>query len=277
MRLRFNDSTGDHLTLLNVYEEWVADGRSKDWCFSHFIHFRAIRNAAKVREQLVDIMRRLKLPLVHCPVVKKSRRIDPLPILRSLATAFYVHTAKRHPQRPYFYPYLSSISQESSSSQNIMALYTSPQSALSSHMTDSPPDWVIYNDIQYVSKAQMRTVSRIDFEMVRVLLGRVKLMDVEKLTGTHVEGGKPNWADDDVGRSSQESSVTVTKDASLEFEQVHEVIDEQHHTELVHIGDKDVPLESHKKDVAVANHEAEERERERKRAEYRERFLKRKR
>lgn len=275
MRARFNDPTGDHLTLLNVYEDWAADGRSKDWCFTNFIHQRAIRSADKVRDQLVDIMRRLKLPISRCPPLKKSRRMDPLPILRSLATAFYVHTAKRHPQRPYYYPYLSSVSSESSSSQNIMALYITPQSALSYHMTDSPPDWVIYNDIQYVSKAQMRTVSRIDFDMVRVLLGRVKLMDVEKLTGTHVQDGKPKWADDDLG--SSQSSVPTTKDASLEFEKVHEVIDEQHHTELAHIGDKDVPLESHKKDIAAANHEEEERERERKKAEYRERFLKRKR
>ena len=276
-RARFQDSTGDHITFLNIYDEWKAQDYSRDWCFDNFIHHRAIKNAQKIRDQLSDLMRKLKLPILKCPLTRKNR-LDPVPILKSLASAFYVHTGKRHPQRPFYYPYLSSVggNTDSVSTSDLMALHINPQSALAAH-PDSAPEWVIYNDIQYVTRAQMRIVSRIDFSMVRVLLSRVKLMDIAKLAGgktLHLEPGKPRW----VSESGQESTGPSTHE-SLEFDKVQEIIDEQHHSEMIHTIQGDIPLESHKSAIPESklNQAAQERERELKKAEYRERYLKRKR
>ena len=55
---RFAHETGDHLTLLNVYESYKQECRDdrfeKDWCRHNFINGRALRHAAKVRGQLLD-------------------------------------------------------------------------------------------------------------------------------------------------------------------------------------------------------------------------------
>ena len=44
--------SGDHLTLLNVWQQWEESGFSQDWCYEHFIQLRAMKRARDVREQL---------------------------------------------------------------------------------------------------------------------------------------------------------------------------------------------------------------------------------
>ena len=62
---RFAHETGDHLTLLNVYESYKQECRDdrfeKDWCRHNFINGRALRHAAKVRGQLLDQIKRMRL------------------------------------------------------------------------------------------------------------------------------------------------------------------------------------------------------------------------
>lgn len=267
----FQHPTGDHLTLFNVYQAWLDNDCSKDWCFDNFIHYRAIKNASRVRSQLSDVMNRLRLHIHHCARTKRDA-LDPIPILKSLSTAFYVHTGKKHPQRAYYYPYLSVAGNNESISSNMMALYIGPQSSLFSES----PDWVIYNDIQFVNRAHMRVVSRIDFSMVSVLLGRVKLMDVAKLAGltaSPIKAGTPGWAEN--GDTEETEPTGSNSDANLyDFDKVEEYIDELHKKEIIHTKDGDVELENH---VSLNSKKLdEELERNKKREEYRQRYLKRK-
>ena len=46
-------STGDHLTLLNVYHAYKQNGDSSDWCYDHFLNHRSLKSADSVRGQLV--------------------------------------------------------------------------------------------------------------------------------------------------------------------------------------------------------------------------------
>lgn len=274
-RKTFHHPAGDHLTLLNVYQAWQENNCSKDWCYEKFIHYRAIRNAERVRSQLLDIMNRLRLHIHHCSRTKRDA-LDPIPILKALSTAYYVHTGKKHPQRPYYYPYLSVSGNHESISSNMMALYIGPQSSLFSEL----PDWVVYNDIQFVNRAQMRVVSRIDFSMVSVLLGRVKLMDLARLSGissSTINDGNPRWAENlesEDAEPPQDRSGTQDSSNHLAFERVEEYIDELHKKEIIHTKDGDVEMEHHVS--ANVKRLEEEQERERKREEYRQRYLKRK-
>jgi HrpA-like RNA helicase len=271
-RKKFHHITGDHLTLLNVYHAWKDHDCSKDWCFDHFIHYRAIRNAERVRSQLLDIMNRLRLHIHPCAKTKRGD-VDHNPILKALCTSYYVHAGKKHPQRPYYYPYLSVAGNHEAISSNMMALYIGPQSSLFSES----PDWVIYNDIQFVNRAQMRVVSRIDFSMVSVLLGRLKLMDLEKLSGTSAVSIESAWVNDDseeIGPSHGSSQGNLNH---LEFERVEEYIDELNQKEIIHTKDGDFALEHHVSPSAKREEQVEQdKERDRKREEYRQRYLKRK-
>ncbi len=57
LREKFAVPESDHLTLLNLYRLWCANGCSDKWCTRHFIHPKALQRAREVRQQLLQIMR----------------------------------------------------------------------------------------------------------------------------------------------------------------------------------------------------------------------------
>jgi len=58
---------GDHLTLLNVYNQWVETGYSTQWCFENFIQHRSMKRARDVREQLVGLLERVEIVASSSP------------------------------------------------------------------------------------------------------------------------------------------------------------------------------------------------------------------
>ena len=56
----------DHLTYLNVYQQWKSNGYSSTWCNDHFIHAKAMRKVREVRSQLKEIMEQQKMRMVSC-------------------------------------------------------------------------------------------------------------------------------------------------------------------------------------------------------------------
>ncbi|KAJ1550195.1 DEAH-box ATP-dependent RNA helicase prp22, partial [Nowakowskiella sp. JEL0078] len=208
VRVKFSDKTGDHLTLLNVYEAWKQSDFSDDFCKRYWIHVRAMKVARSVRDQLVEIFNRHNLKRTSCLTrrVSHNRRqeinfttsanLDPVPVLKSLARGFFIHTAKRHAGRIYFSHYLSSriITPKSSTSSasHLLALAIHPNSclgAISGHtgygssediasnafkiVDIEALDFVVYHDVQFVNRAAMRCVSRIDFKWVEAWVDRV--------------------------------------------------------------------------------------------------------
>jgi len=88
VREKFQVPESDHLTMLNVYNQWkqnkyVVIGRllynvervyiemcfysySASWCNEHFIHIKAMRKVREVRQQLKDIMVQQKIEIISC-------------------------------------------------------------------------------------------------------------------------------------------------------------------------------------------------------------------
>lgn len=85
-RMNFVVPGGDHLVLLNVYNQvgrrwdgtwrrlgagphvcvlqWVESGYSTQWCYENFIQFRSMRRARDVRDQLEGLMDRIEVEVV---------------------------------------------------------------------------------------------------------------------------------------------------------------------------------------------------------------------
>lgn len=55
-REKFFAAESDHLTLLNVYNQWRANGCADGWCARHFLHPQALRRAREIREQIAELM-----------------------------------------------------------------------------------------------------------------------------------------------------------------------------------------------------------------------------
>ncbi|KAF9140516.1 DEAH-box ATP-dependent RNA helicase prp22 [Mortierella sp. GBA39] len=55
---KYYHPSGDHVTLLNVYEAWRESEYSKDWCHKEYFNLRQLRMAKNIRSQLKDIVDR---------------------------------------------------------------------------------------------------------------------------------------------------------------------------------------------------------------------------
>ena len=87
-REKFQVPESDHLTFLNVYLQWKANGYAMQWATDHFIHGKAMRKVREVRQQLKDIMDQQKMP-----VVSTGNEWD---VIRKCICSAYFHQVSGH-------------------------------------------------------------------------------------------------------------------------------------------------------------------------------------
>merc|ERR1711988_1377159 len=56
----------DHLTYLNIYQQWKDKRYSDRWCTQHYIHGKHMIKAKKIYAQLADILRQQRVKIVSC-------------------------------------------------------------------------------------------------------------------------------------------------------------------------------------------------------------------
>lgn len=93
-KAKFNQSEGDHLTLLAVYNSWKNNKFSNAWCYENFVQVRTLKRAQDVRKQLLGIMDRHKLDVVSAG--KNSVRVQ-----KTVCSGFFRNAAKKDPQEGY--------------------------------------------------------------------------------------------------------------------------------------------------------------------------------
>lgn len=62
-RATFFKPGGDHLSLLNVYSQWVDNEYSSQWCTDHYVQVRSLRRARDIKEQLRGLMERVEVDI----------------------------------------------------------------------------------------------------------------------------------------------------------------------------------------------------------------------
>lgn len=140
-REKFQVPESDHLTLLNVYQQWRVNKYSMSWCTQHFIHGKAMRKVREVRQQLKDIMEQHKLP-----VVSSGTEWDDV---RKCICSAYFHQAAR----------LKGIG-EYVNMRTGMPCHLHPTSALFG--MGFTPDYVVYHELVMTSREYMQCVTTVD-------------------------------------------------------------------------------------------------------------------
>ncbi|KAK2969278.1 hypothetical protein RJ640_030819, partial [Escallonia rubra] len=140
-REKFFVPESDHLTLLNVYQQWKANQYRGDWCNDHFLHVKGLRKAREVRSQLLDILKTLKIPLTSC---------DPdWDIVRKAICSAYFHNAAR----------LKGVG-EYVNCRNGMPCHLHPSSAL--YGLGYTPDYVVYHELMLTTKEYMQCATSVE-------------------------------------------------------------------------------------------------------------------
>ncbi|KIW92347.1 uncharacterized protein Z519_07331 [Cladophialophora bantiana CBS 173.52] len=163
-RARFtNKDGGDHLSLLNIFNEWVDSDYSYVWAKENFLQQRSLTRARDVRDQLARLCDR-----VEVDASKTSGGASNIePIQKAITAGFFPHSAR-----------LQRDGQSYRTVKNGQVVYVHPSSVL----IESRPKWVIYHELVLTSKEYMRSCMPLKPEwLIEVAPHYYKKQDLESL------------------------------------------------------------------------------------------------
>ncbi|KAK3996673.1 Pre-mRNA-splicing factor ATP-dependent RNA helicase-like protein cdc28 [Cladorrhinum sp. PSN332] len=158
---------GDHLTLLNIYNQWVDSDYSPIWAKENFLTQRSLTRARDVRDQLEKLCDRiLEGAESSCGGVSNIT-----PVLRALTSAFFLNAAR-----------LNRGGDGYRTLKNNMTVYVHPSSVVKG--IDPPPRVIIYHELVVTSKEFVRSVIPIESKWLTEFGGHYyEKGDVEALDG----------------------------------------------------------------------------------------------
>ncbi|THU78991.1 P-loop containing nucleoside triphosphate hydrolase protein [Dendrothele bispora CBS 962.96] len=146
-RRKFRHSSGDHLTILNVYKAYqdITKSESKSgrkaWCKKHFLNERALLEAGEIREQLVGTCQRAGIdPKAEGGEGKEEE------VIKSLAHGLVANTAFLQPDGSY----------KQVMGQSVVKIH--PSSTLSERKTPT----IMYDELVYTNQIYARGVTSIN-------------------------------------------------------------------------------------------------------------------
>lgn len=131
---------GDHLTLLNIWNQWVDADFSYVWAKENFLQQKSLSRARDVRDQLARLCDRVEVTITSCGAN------DLHPIMKSLVAGFFPNAAR-----------LQRGGDSYRTVKNGMTTYIHPSSVLTK-TGDSPHRFVMYYELVLTSKEYMRNV-----------------------------------------------------------------------------------------------------------------------
>ena len=163
---------GDHLALLNVYNQWKETNYSAPWCFENFVQVRSLKKARDIREQLEGLCERVEIELL-------SSAGDADVICKAITAGFFYHTAKFQKDGSY----------RTVKHQHTVAIH--PQSCLFKEK-EVPPKWVLYHELVETTKEYMRNLIVIKPEwLIEIAPHYYKAKDVEDGTKMKMPIARP--------------------------------------------------------------------------------------
>ncbi|CAB0030634.1 unnamed protein product [Trichogramma brassicae] len=138
-RKNFNVPGGDHLVLLNVYNQWQASDYNIHWCYENFIQHKSMKRARDVKDQLVGLMQRVEMDIV-------SGITETVNIRKSITAGYFYHIARLSKGGHY------------KTAKHNQTVQIHPSSALFEEL----PRWVLYHELVFTTKEFMRQVTEIE-------------------------------------------------------------------------------------------------------------------
>ncbi|XP_076455055.1 pre-mRNA-splicing factor ATP-dependent RNA helicase DHX16-like [Babylonia areolata] len=130
---------GDHLTLLNVFNQWADTDFSTQWCYENFIQQRSMKRARDVRDQLEGLLERVEIAIVSNPG-------DTVAVRKAITAGYFYHTARLSKGGQY-----KTVKHQ----QTVMV---HPNSSL----FEEHPRWLVYYELVFTTKEFMRQTIEIE-------------------------------------------------------------------------------------------------------------------
>lgn len=152
---------GDHLTLLNIWNQWVDSDFSYVWSRENFLQQRSLTRARDVRDQLAKLCDRVEVTVSTCGSTNL------VPIQKAITAGFFPNAAR-----------LQRGGDSYRTVKNGQTVYLHPSSTL----FEVNPRWVIYFELVLTSKEYMRSNMPLQAEwLIEVAPHYYKKKDLETL------------------------------------------------------------------------------------------------
>ena len=148
VREKFAVPESDHLTLLNVYNQWASHSFSDSWCTVHFIHAKAMKKAKEVLDQLCQIMREQNM-ITSADLASRKRITDWDTLRKCIAQAYAASKAVR----------MKSITEFVNLRTGTPCLLHPTSALLGLGFT---PEYAVYHELIMTSKEYMHCVTAVD-------------------------------------------------------------------------------------------------------------------
>uniref|UniRef100_A0A915ETX1 RNA helicase n=1 Tax=Ditylenchus dipsaci TaxID=166011 RepID=A0A915ETX1_9BILA len=145
-RKAFWSSSGDHLTLLNVFNKWKETNfLSNGWCNENFVQHRTMKRARDIRDQLEGLLERVEIEL--------KSTTDSVAICKAITSGYFHNLATLDKGGQY------------KTVKHRHTIQVHPNSCL----FEDRPRWLIYYELVFTSKEFMREVIEIDSKWIAEL------------------------------------------------------------------------------------------------------------
>ncbi|EKE37673.1 helicase, putative [Entamoeba nuttalli P19] len=160
-REKFYQPDSDHITLVNVYNQWKEHEENEQWCDKNYINIKAMNKAKDVRKQLKDMMNKKGINEISC-----GRNLDNL---KKCITASYFYNAAKLKGQTYI------------NLRTGVQCLIHPTSALFNMGVKSK--YVIYHELLLTTKSYMRCITSIEGrwlpELGEVFFKAINLKEIE--------------------------------------------------------------------------------------------------
>lgn len=154
---------GDHVTLLNVWNQWVDSDFSPVWARENFLQQRSLTRARDVRDQLAKLCERVEVAPSTCGASNLR------PIKRAITAGFFPNAAR-----------LQKSGDNYRTVKNNTTVWIHPSSVLMA--SDPPEKMVVYFELVQTTKEYMRSVMPIEPRWLAELAPHFhKKKDVEEM------------------------------------------------------------------------------------------------
>ncbi|EGC40321.1 hypothetical protein DICPUDRAFT_25225 [Dictyostelium purpureum] len=137
---------GDHLTLLNVYNSFIANNSSSSWCHDHQINYKAMQRVQQVRKQLLAYAKKYSIKIQSC-IESGNIKNSSISIRKSILSGFFMNAAQLQSNGSY------------QTVRERHTLYLHPTSVV---CLSNSPQWVLFNDVTITTKEYMKDITVIE-------------------------------------------------------------------------------------------------------------------
>ena len=165
-KYQFTHHTGDHITLIMVFNAFKKNEFSKDWCRDNFINFRTMKAIDNVRGQLADILTKMNIVVPQNDYNNEIKGKRERRIIKSLISGYFSQVA--HLESAGYYITVK----------DNQYVFIHPSSYLHGSRKAT---WVLFQEFVLTSKNYIRTVTEIQPEYL--LQVAPHYFDLQNMTG----------------------------------------------------------------------------------------------